>query len=159
MSEDKKSFSKFDYLRISILGFALAGLTGSMSTIILSVRLMDVVEESQKNTFLGLITFAGLLLAMIAQPIIGSMSDNTRNRWGRRRPYILIGSLLVIVFLPGIGLASSLIFIFIIYCLLQISANIAQAPYQAFIPDLVAQANRGRASGIKTYQRYLEVSL
>jgi len=54
------------------------------------------------------------------------------------------------LFLPGIGLAGSYIAIFFIYCLLQVSANIAQGPYQAFIPDLVPEKRRGLASGVKT---------
>jgi len=57
---------------------------------------------------------------------------------------------LVMLLLPGIGLAGSYIAIFIIYCLLQISANTAQGPYQAFIPDLVPEGKRGLASGVKS---------
>jgi len=51
---------------------------------------------------------------------------------------------------PGIGLVSSYIAIFFIYCLLQISTNTAQGPYQAFILDLVPERRRGLASGVKS---------
>jgi len=87
---------------------------------------------------------------MAIQPIAGAISDRSGFGWGRRRPYILLGAILAILFLPGIGLANSFVAIFIIYCLLQVSGNTAQGPYQAFIPDLVPERKRGLASGVKT---------
>ena len=145
-----KGFHPVDYLKITIFGFAITALWQSLHSIILPLRLLDFVAEAEKNTYLGLLTFTGLILAMAVQPIAGAISDRSGFNWGRRRPYILMGAVLVILFLPGIGLAESYIAIFIIYCLLQISSNTAQGPYQAFIPDLVPEGRRGLASGVKT---------
>jgi len=58
--------------------------------------------------------------------------------------------MLALLFLPGIGFLGSYAAIFIIYCLLQISCNTAQGPYQGFIPDLVPEGKRGLASGVKS---------
>jgi len=146
----KDSFGRLDYLKISIYGFALAALWSSLHSIVLPLRLLDMVAEAEKNTYLGLLTFAGLLLAMIVQPIAGAISDRSGFKWGRRRPYILIGSLIGILLLPGIGLFQSYIALFIIYCLLQMTSNVAQGTYQAFIPDLVPQDRKGLASGVKS---------
>ena len=121
-----------------------------MHTIILPLRLLDFVAESDKNTYLGILTFSGLLLAMFVQPIAGAISDRYGSRWGRRRPYILMGILFLVLLLPGIGLAGSYGAVFAVYCLLQFSSNTAQGPYQGFIPDMVPAHKRGRASGIKT---------
>jgi len=143
-------FGSADYIKITIFGFALAALWASFHIVILQVRLLDFVPEALKNTYLGYLTFAGLILGMAVQPIAGAISDRSGFQWGRRRPYILIGAIAVMLFLPGIGLAGSYIAIFFIYCLLQVSANIAQGPYQAFIPDLVPEKRRGLASGVKT---------
>jgi Na+/melibiose symporter-like transporter len=143
-------FRSVDYIKITIFGFALAALWGSLHTIILQVRLLDFVAESQKNTYLGLLTFTGLMLAMIVQPIAGAISDRSSFGWGRRRPYILLGIIPAILLLPGIGLAGGYITIFVIYCLLQVSCNTAMGPYQGFIPDLVPGGKRGLASGVKT---------
>ena len=145
-----KGFRPVDYLKITIFGFAITALWQSLHSIILPLRLLDFVAEAEKNTYLGLLTFTGLILAMAVQPIAGAISDRSGFNWGRRRPYILLGTVLVILFLPGVGLAESYIAIFIIYCLLQISSNTAQGPYQAFIPDLVPGGRRGLASGVKT---------
>ena len=146
----KGEFGRFDYVKITIYGFALSALWNSLHSIVFPLRLLDMVPEAEKNTRLGLLTFAGLLLAMIVQPIAGAISDRSGFRWGRRRPYLLIGSLLGILLLPGIGLFHSYIVLFIIYCLLQMSTNTAQGPYQAFIPDLVPQDRKGLASGVKS---------
>jgi len=143
-------FGSIDYIKITILGFAIAALWSSLHTIIIPLRLLDFVAEWEKNTYLGLLTFAGLVLAMAIQPIAGAISDRSGSRWGRRRPFILLGTILAILFLPGIGFFGSFAAIFIVYCLLQVSSNTAQGPYQAFIPDLVPEGKRGLASGVKS---------
>jgi Na+/melibiose symporter-like transporter len=144
------TFRRRDYVKITIFGLALSALWGSLHSVILPLRLLDFVAEAQKNTYLGLLTLSGLLLAMAVQPISGAISDHSSFRWGRRRPYILLGSIVALFLIPGIGLVGSYAAVFLIYCLLQVSANTAQGPYQAFIPDLVPDERRGLASGVKT---------
>jgi Na+/melibiose symporter-like transporter len=143
-------FRPIDYIKITIFGLALAALWGSLHTIILQVRLLDFVAEWRKNTYLGLLSGTGLILAMAVQPIAGAISDRSGFHWGRRRPYILLGTILALLFMPGIGLCGSYATLFIIYCLLQVSCNISQGPYQGFIPDLVPGQKRGLASGVKS---------
>ena len=145
-----RRFTSADYIKITIFGFALAALWSSLHTIIMPIRLLDFVTEAQKNTYLGLLTFAGLILAMLVQPIAGAISDRSGFSWGRRRPYILLGSVLAMLLIPGLGFCNSYAALFIIYCLLQVSSNTAQGPYQGFIPDLVPGKRRGVASGVKT---------
>src|SRR4030042_3081621 len=142
------TFRRRDYIKITVFGFALTALWQSLHSIILPQRLLDFVPEAQKNTYLGLMTLAGLLLAMVVQPIAGGMSDRSRFKWGRRRPYILIGGIVALLLVPGIGFAGGFAAIFVVYCLLQIASNTAQGPYQAFIPDLVPENTRGLASGV-----------
>ncbi len=148
-NENVTQFRRRDYVKITIFGFALAALWQSLHTIILPLRLLDFVPEAQKNTYLGWLTFAGLLLAMAVQPIAGAISDRSSFGWGRRRPYILMGGIVALLLIPGIGLAVSYAAIFIVYCLLQVSTNTAQGPYQAFIPELAPENKRGLASGVK----------
>jgi Na+/melibiose symporter-like transporter len=145
------AFHRIDYFKITIFGFALAALWGSLHTIVIQQRLLDFVPASEKSTYLGLLTFAGLMLAIIVQPVAGALSDRSGFGWGRRRPFILAGTIVAMLFLSGIGWCGSYIAIFIIYCLLQVASNTAQGPYQAFIPDLVPEGRRGVASGIKSF--------
>jgi Na+/melibiose symporter-like transporter len=148
-NESSRPLRRRDYVKITLFGFALTALWQSLHSIILPLRLLDFVAESQKNTYLGLLTLSGLFLAMFVQPLAGAVSDRSSFKWGRRRPYILVGGLLTILFIPGLGIAAGYAAIFIVYCLLQIVSNIAQGPYQAFIPELVPPEKHGRASGVK----------
>ncbi len=150
INQSSTPFRRWDFVKITILGFATTALWQSLHSIILPLRLLDFVPESQKNTYLGILTLCGLLMAMFVQPIAGAISDRFNSRWGRRRPFIFIGILLAILLLPGIALAGSFIVIFVIYCLLQVTANIAQGPYQAFIPELAPSKKHGTASGFRS---------
>lgn len=148
-NESITHFRRRDYVKITLMGFALTALWQSLHTIILPLRLLDFVPETQKNTYLGLLTLSGLLLAFFAQPIAGTISDRSGFRWGRRRPFILVGGIIAMLLVPGIGYVGSYAAIFVLYCALQLASNTAQGPYQAFIPELVPVNKRGMASGIK----------
>lgn len=138
-----------DYVRITILGLAVSALWNSMGSIIMPLRVLDVAGESRKNTYLGILTFTGLVLAMAVQPLAGAASDDTRCRWGRRRPYIAAGMVLAVALLPFLGTAGSYAALFLAYALLQIASNTAHGPWQGLVPDLVPVERRGRTSGIK----------
>ncbi len=142
-------FRRRDYVKITLFGFALTALYQSLHSIILPLRLLDFIDESQKNTYLGIVTLSGLLLAMFIQPVFGALSDRTVSRWGRRRPYLFIGGVITALIIPGIGLIGAYFGLFLVYCLLQASTNVAQGPYQGFIPDLVPPDRHGVASGVK----------
>ena len=135
--------------KVTLLGFAIAALWLVLNTTVMPLRVAELVDPARQSTYLGLITFIGLLIAMLMQPVVGVLSDRSTFRLGRRRPFIIVGVLLAVAFLPGIGLAGSFAVLGLIYCLLQISSNIAQAPFQGLIPDLVPQSQHGRASGMK----------
>jgi len=146
----ERVFRPIDYVKITIFGAALSFLWPSLHTLIIPLRLLEFTPAAQKNTYLGILTFCGLMLAALVQPVAGAISDRSGFRLGRRRPFILIGTLLALVFLPSIGLAGSFLLLFLGYCLLQLSCNTAQGPFQGFIPDLVPEGRRGVASGVKS---------
>ncbi len=150
MQQSGHKFGAADYLKITILGFALTALWSSIHSLILPIRLLDVVPSAQKNTYLDLLILTGLLLAFVVQPMAGALSDRCSLKWGRRRPYILTGTILLVLLTSGIVFGQSYAVIFAIYCIMQIASNTAQGPYQAFIPEMVPEEKRGRASGIKS---------
>lgn len=121
----------------------------SLHPIILPAILLHLVPESMKNTYLGLLTFAGLVLAMAIQPISGAASDSWRSRWGRRRPLGLVGTLFDFVFLALLAWSGSILVVIIGYIGLQIASNTAQGPMQGLLPDEVPHSQMGRASGLK----------
>lgn len=90
----------------------------------------------------------GLLVALIANPLFGYLSDRTRLRWGRRLPYILGGTLVNLGGLASMALAPNLVVLTLGLMLTQLANNAAAAPFHALLPDLVPASQRGRASGL-----------
>ncbi|HUQ30495.1 MAG TPA: MFS transporter [Pyrinomonadaceae bacterium] len=78
---------------------------------------------------------AAPLTGLIVQPIIGSMSDRTWNRLGRRRPFFLVGAILsafALFFMPN----SSAVWMAVVFLwLLDASVNISMEPFRAFVAD------------------------
>ena len=91
---------------------------------------------------------AGIVIAVVVQPTVGTLSDYTISRWGRRKPYIVVGSLLDCVFLVGLATSNTLVAVVAFVTLLQFSSNVAQGPFQGYVPDLVAAPQVGLASGM-----------
>jgi Na+/melibiose symporter-like transporter len=139
-----------DYLKITILGLGLTAISQSLHAIILPLRVLEFVGEADKNTALGALTFTGLVIAALWQPIAGALSDSTATRWGRRKPYVIGGGIAGLLLLPGIGLAEGLGALSLVYCLMQLAGNTAQGPYQGYLPELVTPHYRGQASSLKS---------
>jgi len=95
-------------------------------------------EESQ----LPYLWLAGPITGLLIQPIIGSMSDRTWNRLGRRRPYFLVGAILASIalfFMPDssvLWMAAGLLWI------LDASINITMEPFRAFVADKLPEEQR-----------------
>jgi MFS family permease len=163
----------YDYVTYNIYWLGLNIATGSLTPIILPYLVALFVGEAGimmpalvarfvgkawgKGTALGVLRSAGLIVAIIVQPTAGLLSDRSTLRWGRRRPFILVGTLLDLVFLALIGLSGNYWLLFAAVLLLQFSSNIAHGALQALIPDLVPDDQRGRASGLKSVMELLPV--
>jgi MFS family permease len=96
----------------------------------------------------GVMVALGIILAIATQPTIGMISDYTKTRWGKRKPYIAIGTALDVVFLVGIALANDFVILVALVMLLNFSSNFAQGPFQGYVPDLVPKKQVGLASGL-----------
>lgn len=93
----------------------------------------------------------------VIQPLVGSASDRMRSKWGRRRPFILtaipISSLFLLLtpmcaMLPhNLRLAAMVTCIF----LFTVTFNISQDPYNALMPDITPERQRGRVTGISMF--------
>ncbi len=137
------------YVIMNVYWFGLAFMWNALHPIILPALLLRFVPDALKNTYLGGMTFAGLILAMIIQPLSGAWSDRTRSRWGRRRPWMVAGTVATLLVLAGMNAAGGFWILLITYLLLQSVSNMAHGPAQGLIPDLVPPERRGLASGYK----------
>lgn len=97
---------------------------------------------------LGLMEAVAVIVAIAVQPTVGNISDYTISRWGRRKPYIFIGTLLDVTFLVAIASSHVPLAFFLALLGLQFSANFAQGPFQGYVPDLVPERQVGTASAL-----------
>src|SRR3990170_4244128 len=144
-----KSTRPLDLLAVNAYWPGLAFLWNSLHLIVLPALLLEQVDPTRKNTALGLLTFAGLLLATVVQPLSGAISDGWTSRLGRRRPLIIIGTLFDFLFLGVIAVAPNLMTLAVGYLGLQLSSSLAHGPLQGLMHDRVPPGQMGRASGIK----------
>lgn len=107
-----------------------------------------LVPPGTEGTALFHMMAIGGVLAIVVQPAVGAISDHSVSRWGRRKPYIVLGSLADLVFLAGIATSNTVVAIAAFIVALQVSSNIAQGPYQGYVPDLVPARQVGLASGL-----------
>ncbi|PKN98529.1 MAG: hypothetical protein CVU43_16100 [Chloroflexi bacterium HGW-Chloroflexi-5] len=128
----------------------LSFMWNSLHVTILPAVLLKYIPETQKNTWLGLLTFFGLILAMLIQPLSGAISDRWQSKMGKRRPFMWLGTGGDLIFLAIMGFIGGLPALFIGYIGLQTSSNIAHGPAQGLLPDEVPASQLGMASGIKT---------
>lgn len=140
-----------DYFTINIYWFAISYLWNSLGPILLPTLVTQLVPETQKGSALGLVSALGLILAVIVQPLAGTLSDHRTTRWGKRRPFIVGGTLGDVIFLLALAFAPTYPWLLVSYLLLQISSNIAHGPYQSYIPGLVPERKRGAVTGVKQF--------
>lgn len=132
---------------LSIYWLGIQVIWGGLNITIIPGRLDDLSRETQ-GTMLAIIMIVGAVAPILIQPTVGVISDYTTTRWGRRKPYIVIGSLFDVVFLAGIALSNEFVALVGFYFLLQVSSNFAQGPFQGYVPDLVPAKQVGTASGL-----------
>ena len=128
----------------------LSFMWNSLHVTILPAVLLTYGGEDFKNSKFGILKFVGLVLAMIIQPLFGAISDKWSSKIGKRKPFILLGTLGDFIFLAILAFIGGLPAIFIGYIGLQITSNIAHGPVQGLLPDEVPEKQLGAASGIKT---------
>ncbi len=170
----ERQLSWREHIGISSYWFGLNVASGVITPVLLPYLVALFVPVAQKNSYLATIRVIGLAVAMMIQPLAGMLSDRSRSRWGRRRPFILGGTVFDLLFLLVVGasplfLGSRLDIYFgtsfgvkTAYAvllggivLLQVSSNVAHGALQGLIPDLVPESGRGRSSGVKAVMELL----
>ncbi|WP_328886102.1 MFS transporter [Streptomyces sp. NBC_00316] len=128
------------------LGLFLALLTPILVS--LQLKVQSIVPEGDQVTSLGIITTTGSVAAMLANPFFGRLSDRTTSRFGRRRPWLVLGMLGLLLGLVIIATASGVATITIGFVIASASANAALAAFVATVADNVPEHKRGKISGL-----------
>lgn len=118
------------------------------ATIGLGVKVQAIVPDEQKTSALGVVAGFGALFAVIGNVLFGRLSDRTTSRFGRRRPWIVGGTVVMTVAFLIMALAPSVPLLTLGWCLAQLGANATLAPFIATISDQVPKFQRGRVSAL-----------
>jgi maltose/moltooligosaccharide transporter len=107
---------------------------------------------------LSLFWLAAPLTGMIVQPIIGHYSDRTWNRFGRRRPYFMVGAILTamaLILMPNSALMAGLMPPIIIgagmLMIMDASINVAMEPFRALVADKLPESQRSFGFSTQTF--------
>jgi MFS family permease len=144
-----------DHLFININWFSLTLRTQVLAGLLVPLFVQNFVGEEQKGAYFGTMRLWALMVAVLAQAAFGLLSDRSRSRRGRRRPFIFAGTLLEILILLTLGWIASLqgvrgyAVLFAAYLFSMLFNNMSQAGTQGLLPDLVPEEKRGISSGIK----------
>ena len=138
-------------LAISIFWLALNFHWAALGIIILPSQVFKIVGDAQKGSALAFVLVPGAFVSLFANPLFGLLSDRTRGRlavWGRRRPYILLGTLVNVGGLVWMASSRDILSLALGYIIVQFSNNAASAPFHALLPDIVPEEQRGLTSGV-----------
>ena len=99
------------------------------------------------------------LMGLLVQPLVGKYSDKTWTRFGRRIPYLFLGSLiaiLVMCMLPnagnfGLAVSGAMIFGLISLMFLDTSINVAMQPFKMLVGDMVGENQKAQAYSIQSF--------
>jgi MFS family permease len=154
----QKPLHWYDAITINIYYFALTLRSQTLTPLIVPLLVQQFVGDETKGTSYGNLRLVSLMVALLVQSVAGMLSDHNTSRLGRRRPFILVSTVLEIIAFLGVGwIAGSMdgmsgywaLFVVIVFSM--IFSNIGHGAAQGLIPDLVPPSQRGRYSGIKAF--------
>src|SRR5579872_1627717 len=139
-------------LVLNVLWFALNAQSAALLPIVIPAQIVLFITSKQVGSvqqvlFLSWLMIGASVISLFLPPLIGTLSDRTPGGFGRRRPYIVIGGLLVILSTPLLVNAGSLVIFVVGLALLLLGKNILAPAYQSLMPDRVPGEQRGETAG------------
>lgn len=139
-------------LVLNVLWFALNAQSAALLPIVIPAQIVLFITSNQVGSiqqvlFLSWLMIGASVISLFIPPLIGTLSDRTPGGFGRRRPYIVIGGLLVMLSTPLLVNAGSLVIFVAGLALLLLGKNILAPAYQSLMPDRVPGEQRGEAAG------------
>ena len=106
-------------------------------TVSMAIKVTSIVGAANAPSAQGLILGVGAFAALLGNPIFGRLSDRTTGRWGRRRPWMVGGTVAFALCLLVIAVANSVAVLVVAWFVGQLAANAAFAAYLATVADQI----------------------
>lgn len=152
-SEEKVSrLSLGGQLMLNTLWLGLNAQSSALLPIVIPTQIVlfissNQVGSAQQVLFLSWLMVAASIISLFMPPLIGTLSDRTSGGFGRRRPYIVIGGLILVLSTPLLVDAGSMVIFLVGLALLLLGKNILTPAYQGLMPDRVPMEQRGETAG------------
>lgn len=119
-------------------------------TVSMAIKMQTLFPDraSASASSLAAVLSVGAFVAMVGTPVFGRISDHTTSRFGRRRPWLLLGALGLLVGLAGVAFGGTVPVVLVSWSFCQLSVSCAFAALMASLADQVPLAQRGKVSGL-----------
>jgi MFS family permease len=132
-------------LLVSQVGFYVAVITPVQ--LLLTLRLTTIAGDGATGAF-GIVAGFGALVALLANPVAGRISDRTVSRFGRRRTWILIGAVTGAAAIALLSATTRVWQVVVLWCAVQALLAFQAAASSAVVADQVPERRRGGVSGL-----------
>lgn len=142
----KEKLSVWNLLALNFYWFPNNVLWTGLLIIVMPAKVMQLVGAQASTGHLSEVQLIGDIMAIIASPLFGAISDHWITRMGRRRPQMIVGLIGNVFFFLMMGFAHNFSTFLVGFIGVQLFNNVSGSAFQGLIPDLVPQWQRGKAS-------------
>jgi MFS family permease len=138
-----------DQFYVSAYWFGTNVLWGALLIVLVPSQMKHLAPQRPAE-MTGLVLGLGAIAGLVIPLLVGPLSDRCMSRWGRRRPYMVVGVAINLVGLAMLWIAGRDLLLwlyFVGYFISNFGNNISTASYSGVIPDIVPEPQRGAASG------------
>ncbi|MBQ9123307.1 MAG: MFS transporter [Lachnospiraceae bacterium] len=142
---------KLNYTRTFFIGLAFLSISSFWQMYDNIIPLILANTFGMKETITGIVMAADNVLAIVLLPVFGTLSDKVNTRWGKRTPFIVIGTTLAVTFLMLLPIADKTVnfplFVGALFGALM-AMGFYRSPAVALMPDLTPNRLRSKANSI-----------
>ena len=144
----ERTTMKLNYKRTILVGFAFFLISAFWQAYDTIVPLILTNKFEMGQTYSGIIMSLDNIFAVVLLPIFGTLSDKTMTRFGKRTPYITVGTVLASLFLIFLGFTPSLVLFIIVLLGALLSMATFRSPAVALMPDVTVKPLRSKGNAI-----------
>src|SRR6266852_6182688 len=149
----QRRVSVFEQININVFWIANNFHWQALLAIVIPSMVVKFLGNANKDIDLALVVVLGTLVAFAVNPLVGAISDYATFRLGRRRPFMIVGTIFNVIvlvafaFSPALPSGILLFMLALLFLLLPFSNNLANHPWSAIIADNVPTQQRGVTAG------------
>lgn len=152
-----KPLSLFNAVRLLGFSFATTFSANVMNPGLFGHKILELGPAGLHNTFLGLLTFMWSAITIFNLPIVGTFSDRSASRLGKRIPFLILGTFGMSAAVMGVSFSNTITMLLISVIFLSLFDDTIIAPWLALFRESTSAENRGQMAGYKAFLDILAV--